>query len=85
MNARLRVVSLGARICALTPTEPDFTQSRAMAELNVQRDTTTDVDAFAEEYSWWEVIYWIIGIIMIPLVPILMVTFFTPYSGVGGR
>ncbi|HYH83515.1 MAG TPA: hypothetical protein VEX86_27215 [Longimicrobium sp.] len=42
-------------------------------------------DAIEDEYSWWEVIYWLVGIVMIPLVPILMVTFLTPYSGVGGR
>ena len=57
-----------------------------MADLNVQRETPVEMmEPYAEEYSWWEVAYWLIGIIMIPLVPILMVTFFTPYSGVGGR
>ncbi|HEU4455048.1 MAG TPA: hypothetical protein VFR81_18435 [Longimicrobium sp.] len=57
-----------------------------MADLNVQRENPEfEMEAYSEEYSWWEVAYWLIGIIMIPLVPILMVTFFTPYSGVGGR
>ncbi len=58
-----------------------------MADLNVQRDNTPveAMEPYAEEYTWWEVAYWLIGIIMIPLVPILMVTFFTPFSGVGGR
>ena len=56
-----------------------------MADLNVQRENprTTAPESFEEDYSWWEVIYWIIGIIMIPLVPILMITFFTPWSGIG--
>ena len=56
-----------------------------MADLNVQRENpgTTAPESFEEDYSWWEVIYWIVGIIMIPLVPILMITFFTPWSGIG--
>jgi hypothetical protein len=58
-----------------------------MADLNVQRETTPVemMEPYSEEYSSWEVAYWLIGIVMIPLVPILMVTFFTPYSGIGGR
>jgi hypothetical protein len=58
-----------------------------MADLNVQRETTPveNMEPYSEEYSSWEVAYWLIGIVMIPLVPILMVTFFTPYSGVGGQ
>ncbi len=51
-----------------------------MAELKVKRDNDVVVE---EDYSWWEVIYWLVGIIMIPLVPILMITFFTTFSGVG--
>ena len=39
-------------------------------------------DPIEDEYSWWEVIYWLVGIVMIPLVPILMISLFTPYSGV---
>jgi len=54
-----------------------------MADLKVQRETPTDT--VEDDYTWWEVAYWLIGIIAIPLVPILMVAFFTPYSGVGGR
>lgn len=34
-----------------------------------------------EDYTTAEVVYWIVGIFMIPLVPILMVWFFTPWSG----
>ena len=52
-----------------------------MAELKVKHDNDAVVE---DDYSWWEVIYWLVGIIMIPLVPILMVTFFTPFSGIGG-
>jgi hypothetical protein len=44
---------------------------------------TERVGVVGEDYSWWEVAYWLIGIIAIPLVPILMITFFTPFSGVG--
>ena len=51
-----------------------------MAEPIVTRDNNVVVE---EDYSWWEVIYWLVGIIMIPLVPILMVTFLTPFSGIG--
>jgi len=51
-----------------------------MAELKVKRDNDVVME---EDYSWWEVIYWLVGIIMIPLVPILMVAFLTPFSGVG--
>ena len=39
--------------------------------------------SFEDDYAWWEVVYWLVGIIMIPLVPILMIAFFTPFSGVG--
>lgn len=34
-----------------------------------------------ESYSSAELAYWIVGIFMIPLVPILMVWLFTPWSG----
>lgn len=51
-----------------------------MADVNVKRDNDVVVQ---EDYSWWEVIYWLVGIVMIPLVPILMIALFTPYSGVG--
>lgn len=49
-----------------------------MADLNVQREP----EAVEEDYSTWELVFWLIGILSIPLVPILMVTFFTPYSGI---
>jgi hypothetical protein len=50
-----------------------------MADPNV----TAPTHSFEDDYAWWEVVYWLVGIIMIPLVPILMIAFFTPFSGVG--
>src|SRR3954451_8594146 len=50
-----------------------------MADPNV----TPKTHSFEDDYAWWEVVYWLVGIIMIPLVPILMIAFFTPFSGVG--
>ena len=41
----------------------------------------TQRPANEEDYTTAEVIYWIVGIFMIPLVPILFVWFFTPWSG----
>ena len=49
-----------------------------MADLNVDNRAETEVE---DDYSMLEVVLWVIGILMIPLVPILMVTFFTPFSG----
>ena len=34
-----------------------------------------------DDYTVGELIFWIVGILSIPLVPILMVWFFTPWSG----
>lgn len=34
-----------------------------------------------EEATTLEIILWLVGILAIPLVPILMVWFFTPWSG----
>ena len=51
-----------------------------MADLNVQR-TTTHTEVVEEEYENWEIALWLIGILMIPGVPILMVVFLTPWSG----
>lgn len=48
-----------------------------MAEIDVER-----VDEVPEpDYTTGELIYWIIGILCIPLVPILMIWIFTPWSG----
>lgn len=50
-----------------------------MADPNATVETYSSED----DYSWWEVIYWLVGIVMIPLVPILMISFLTPFSGIG--
>ncbi|HEX2191426.1 MAG TPA: hypothetical protein VHG51_21120 [Longimicrobiaceae bacterium] len=45
-------------------------------------DLHQDVDAPPQdEYSNWEIVLWIVGILSIPGVPILMVRFLTPFSG----
>lgn len=38
-------------------------------------------DEFKPDYTVGEMILWMVGILMIPLVPILMVWFLTPWSG----
>lgn len=48
-----------------------------MADLDIQHYDEVPRD----EYSMIEVVFWIIGILCIPGVPILMVWFLTPYSG----
>ncbi|HEX2091775.1 MAG TPA: hypothetical protein VHG28_05200 [Longimicrobiaceae bacterium] len=51
-----------------------------MADLDIRNDA--DVDTVPrDEYAMWEVILWVVGILMIPGVPIIMVWFFAPYSG----
>ena len=47
-----------------------------MAELDSRR-----TEHLEDDYTTAEIVYWIVGIFMIPLVPILMVWFFTPWSG----
>jgi hypothetical protein len=49
-----------------------------MADLDVQRKATAVPE---DDYTTGELIFWIVGILAIPLVPILMVMFLTPYSG----
>jgi hypothetical protein len=49
-----------------------------MADIDVERDDQLPAE---EGYTVAELIFWIGGILMIPLVPILMVTFLTPHSG----
>ncbi len=49
-----------------------------MAELNVRHDEPAPLE---DDYSMLEVIFWIIGILAIPGVPILMIKLFTPFSG----
>lgn len=49
-----------------------------MAELNVRKENEAVVE---DDYTMVEVALWVLGILMIPLVPILMVAFLTPFSG----
>jgi len=51
-----------------------------MADLNIQR-TTAATPAEEEDYANWEIALWLIGILMIPGVPIAMVVLLTPWSG----
>jgi hypothetical protein len=51
-----------------------------MADLNVER-TTAVTSANEEDYANWEIALWLIGILMIPGVPIAMVVLLTPWSG----
>ena len=51
---------------------------RAMAD---HQDLRTAVETPEEDYTTAEVAYWVIGILCIPLVPILMIWLFTPWSG----
>jgi hypothetical protein len=48
-----------------------------MADLDVQREN----EPVPEDYSMLEVVLWVVGIAMIPLVPIVMSFLFTPWSG----
>jgi hypothetical protein len=52
-----------------------------MADIDIPRTADATPE---DDYSMLEVVLWVIGILMIPLVPILMVTFLTPWSGMGG-
>lgn len=49
-----------------------------MADLNVQRKDEGDAEP---DYTTGEMVLWLVGILMIPLAPILMVWFLTPWSG----
>lgn len=49
-----------------------------MADLDVRH--TADADP-KPDYTVGEMVLWIVGILMIPLAPILMVWFLTPWSG----
>lgn len=49
-----------------------------MADIDIRQDADTPPQ---DEYSNWEIVLWIVGILSIPGVPILMVKLFTPYSG----
>jgi hypothetical protein len=47
-----------------------------MADLDVVHE-----EEVRESYTMLEVVFWLVGILMIPLVPIVMVALFTPHSG----
>ena len=49
-----------------------------MADLDTHLDAA---DEPVEDYTTAEIIYWTVGILMIPLTPILMIWLFTPWSG----
>lgn len=48
-----------------------------MADLDIQRTSETPED----DYTTGELIFWVLGVLAIPVVPILMVNFLTPWSG----
>lgn len=52
-----------------------------MADLNVTRTADVPPPAEQEDYANWEIALWLIGILMIPGVPIIMVVLLTPWSG----
>lgn len=51
---------------------------RAMADIDVQQKSSLEPE---DDYTYAEIIYWIVGILSIPLVPIIMGWLFTPWSG----
>ena len=53
-----------------------------MADLNVERGAAARHEiADEDDYANWEIALWLLGILAIPGVPILMVVFLTPWSG----
>jgi hypothetical protein len=80
----VRLAARGARAGRTTRTSPHAgrgTQSELMADLNIQKKTTAETTVAGEDYDNWEIALWLVGILCIPLVPILMVVFLTPWSG----
>lgn len=49
-----------------------------MADIDVQSEAEAP---YEDDYTMADVILWIVGILAIPLVPILMIAFLTPTSG----
>ena len=49
-----------------------------MADIDVQQKSSLEPE---DDYTYAEIAYWIFGILCIPLVPILMIWLFTPWSG----
>lgn len=64
------------RFALAAPRRPE--PNRIMAELNHTHDVEADPEP---DYTTGEMILWMVGILMIPLVPIMMVWFLTPWSG----
>lgn len=50
-----------------------------MADIRVEQEAETR--PAEDDYTYLEVVLWIFGILMIPLVPIVMVMTLTPFSG----
>lgn len=50
-----------------------------MADMNEHYEIVEDYQQ--EDATNFEVVLYVVGILMIPLVPIVMVTFLTPWSG----
>lgn len=69
------IISADRSVNARPPGRPTV---RAMADIDVQQDAVLEPE---DDYSYAEIAYWIVGILCIPLVPILMVWLFTPWSG----
>ena len=49
-----------------------------MADIDIQREPTLEPE---DDYTYGEIICWVIGILCIPGVPILMAWLFSPWSG----
>lgn len=50
-----------------------------MADINVRHDDTEPTRD--DDYTVGDLIFWIVGVLMIPLIPILCILLFTPQSG----
>jgi hypothetical protein len=48
-----------------------------MADINVRREAEVPED----DYTTGDIVFWVLGILAIPVVPILMVWLLTPWSG----
>ncbi|HEX5725299.1 MAG TPA: hypothetical protein VFX98_07520 [Longimicrobiaceae bacterium] len=52
-----------------------------MADINVEQKPEPQKVVVHEDYETWEIILWLLGVLSIPMVPIIMVSCFAPYSG----
>jgi hypothetical protein len=64
------------RLTDAAPPVSDWETS--MADINVREEYETDPEP---DYTAADMILWLVGILAIPLVPILMVWLLTPWSG----